>query len=134
MSHPREFPPSIVEPHLLRAMFPGWDEVKIWNITLRMATMKRTPAPEWRDDTGYSRNDKQRTARVWKLGAYANEITVHRLVGCDGWFVTCHALGIRSYPLTPTVLHEAQTMALILCTTRLAELVDGFALIGVLVS
>ncbi len=52
-------------------------------------------APAWRDDTSYSRSEpKPRTPRVWLLNLGIVKVNVHRLYGCEGWYLSCYELGM----------------------------------------
>lgn len=44
---------------------------------------------QWVDCTTYSQGDKERIPRIWhiRLSQY-RRISVHRFLGCDGWFAT----------------------------------------------
>ena len=42
----------------------------------------------WKDETSYSRSDKERVPRVWELNDGLLLLCVHRWHGLDGWFMT----------------------------------------------
>lgn len=71
-------------------------------------------ASEWRDRTSYSQGERaaERVPHCWVLGEHPHEVKVHRLHGCDGWFLTVHALDIDTWPLRAGDISAAQAEAI----------------------
>lgn len=68
---------------------------------------------KWRDDTSYSRSEPEpRTPRVWLLDLGILKIVVHRLHGCDGWYLKCSEIGMGKRWLRSESVEEAQREAL----------------------
>lgn len=67
----------------------------------------------WRDESSYSQDTKERVPTIWK-GTLTNsmEITVHRYLHCEGWFVTCLRLGVDKRQLKSADVEDAKREAL----------------------
>lgn len=67
----------------------------------------------WADASEYTRGDKERVPRVWRLD-YTGEIDllVHRWVRSDGWFMTSRRLEIERAPLAASGPDAAKVEAL----------------------
>lgn len=69
----------------------------------------------WRDATSYSRGGRG-TAEptIWELDVDGLRVVVHRWHGLEGWFLSCHAMGVDKSALAATALESAQNEALII--------------------
>ncbi len=85
----------------------------------------------WADETSYSRVDTVRTPAVWALGEHPHQLKVHRYVGNDGWFVSCHPLMIEREALTNSNIEDAKKEAIKRASKKLAAMVKTYAKIGV---
>ncbi len=77
---------------------------------------------KWIDETSYSKSDKERSPKVWKLKSKDLPLIVHRHIhyGPDAWLVTCDPWFNR-YELRTTEEEQAKAMAINLVRTRLKE-------------
>lgn len=68
---------------------------------------------DWKDVTSYSYStpEDKRVPRILEQRSGDLLLTVHRFVGCEGWFATCHALGIDKHDLGDVTLRAAQRNA-----------------------
>jgi len=86
----------------------------------------------WVDSTSYSQTEaKPRVPRSWTLGqdSFAR-ITVHRMRGIEGWFVSCHALDLNQADLCSTELEDAKAEACGAVKKRLARLTTALVEMG----
>lgn len=65
----------------------------------------------WKDVTSYSQGDKERIARSWEYRAGKFRITVTRLHGADGWYLTVNGL-CSQVPINETEIDKAKQVAL----------------------
>jgi hypothetical protein len=89
-----------------------------------MARRKLVERLEWKDTTSYSRDDKERIPRTWKLEKeyYKLSICVTRIVHYEGWYMNCYNLGMIEVSLKTGNLEEAKKEALRLVADRIDEL------------
>lgn len=73
----------------------------------------------WTDATSYSRGERgESEPRIWHLELDGLLVIVHRWHGLDGWFVTCHAMGVDKETLAAAALDSAKNEALIILRGR----------------
>jgi hypothetical protein len=64
---------------------------------------------EWKDQTSYSAGERGNVQpRIWETRVEFLRIVVHRKVGLDGWFGTCHTLSVKDRPLDGINADEAK--------------------------
>jgi hypothetical protein len=71
---------------------------------------------EWKDETTYSRSNKERAPRVWTAKAGGLTVTVHRHIhfGPHAWLVTCAPwFDCRELPTTGEESAKAQALDLV---------------------
>ena len=82
-------------------------------------------AVKWQDVTSYSRDDKDRTPRTWRMDVCGISLSVTRRHGLDGWYLICepwHSLRL----LTSADADDAQAEAMELIGRRARELAKAF--------
>lgn len=68
-----------------------------------------TTANEWKDTTSYSRGERGTVEpRAWEIDLDGLRVTVHRYFDLEGWFGTCHAMGVDRQQLTCERIADAQ--------------------------
>lgn len=45
---------------------------------------------KWDDTTSYNRADTERVASIWSLSFKGVRLVVHRILKCDGWYMSVH--------------------------------------------
>lgn len=64
---------------------------------------------EWKDATSYSRGERGTVEpRVWAIDIDGLRVSVHRLIHCEGWFGSCHTMGIDRQPIEADGLEAAR--------------------------
>lgn len=63
---------------------------------------------EWRDGTSYSRGDKERVPRLLELDVEGVVVVIHRIIHCEGWYLTVHKLNIEKVDLNVDSLDDAK--------------------------
>jgi hypothetical protein len=64
---------------------------------------------EWKDATGYNRGERGTVEpRAWEMDLEGLRVSVHRFHGCDGWFGSCHAMGVDRLSLTCEEIADAR--------------------------
>ena len=78
---------------------------------------------DWKDTTGYSRGDTERTPRTWEIAAPDLRIIVSRWIHAPGsWFLTCAAVGLDRHDMLTDDAETAKAEALRLVATRTAKI------------
>ena len=77
--------------------------------------------PKWKDTTSYSR-DKEKIPTTWTLEIPGCHVLVHRFMGSDGWYGTCHELNESRRNLSAPFLEEAQEEFLTYLTEKAMRL------------
>ena len=80
---------------------------------------------QWKDQTSYSQNEKDRTPRVLTLEADNIRISVHRYIGLDGWFLSTRPDMFDKSTLVSTNIEDAKIEAIQKVTSRLLEMVES---------
>jgi hypothetical protein len=77
----------------------------------------------WVDATSYSRDERGRVEpRSWELECTPRlSVVVTRVHGCDGWHLTCHAIGVVRYDMGLDDLEFAKDRAVRLVAARLSD-------------
>lgn len=77
---------------------------------------------EWKDETTYSRSDKNRIPRVLQLAVGTLGIVIHKIVHCEGWYLTVYGLNIDSYCLDVKTVEEAKNKGLEVAMAKIEDL------------
>lgn len=80
---------------------------------------------KWKDVTSYSHSDSSRVPRSWEADFGICQVTVHRLHGADGWYVSCRSLNISRNLLTATTAEEAKYEGLEYVRVTLQKMADA---------
>lgn len=83
---------------------------------------------EWKDETMYRRDDKERIPSVWVIrnGKLRISVVFGHVEYPKQWIVHCAALNIDTWPLMATKKDEAQSLALKYVGVKLADLQRDF--------
>ena len=83
---------------------------------------------EWKDITTYSRGEQGKTdPRIWEIRTEDGlAVRVHRILGADGWFVSCSALDTLQIQLKSTTSELAKKEGLQLLYGRVLRLKAHF--------
>lgn len=73
----------------------------------------------WKDATSFSRDETDRTPRVYEARADRFRLVIHRWHGIPGWFFTCHPGLFDKHPLEAETPSELFREASNLFTTEL---------------
>jgi len=87
---------------------------------------------EWKDETIYSRSDKDRIPQTWSLGErHKLEIIItHYLYDREHWYLNCRKLGISDKLLKYKNLEKAKKEALLFVRKRIDKLIKEFESLG----
>lgn len=90
---------------------------------------------EWFDDTSYSRSDKVREPRIWRINLTRTmSLTVFRHISFGKeWFSTCERIGLNMTDLNTENVTVAKERALLLARKRLNELSAEYRNVAVLI-
>lgn len=77
---------------------------------------------EWKDCTSYSRSDKARIPRVLEADMGVIRIVIHRIIHCEGWYLTVYGLSINDSHLSTDNLEEAKSKGLEFVIGRVVKL------------
>ncbi|MEY8416695.1 hypothetical protein AAK964_10370 [Tissierella praeacuta] len=77
---------------------------------------------EWKDKTSYSRGDKERIPRVLELNIEGLRIVIHRIIHCEGWYLTAYELNINDFFLETEDVVEAKNKGLEVIVGRILKL------------
>lgn len=76
----------------------------------------------WRDGTSYQRGrEGKEEPTIWRTKIESINLSVHRYVGCEEWFITCENLNIRTQTLYSMKIEDAKKEALILVKSLLRD-------------
>ena len=67
---------------------------------------------KWRDGTSNSRGDKERVPRLLELDVEGVVVVIHRIMHCEGWYLTVHKLNIEKIELDTDNLNDAKSKGL----------------------
>lgn len=65
----------------------------------------------WKDISSYSQSDKERIPHAFQIGTLLGRIVVHRLIHCEGWFVSLNGI-LNNVQLISTDVELAKVEAL----------------------
>jgi hypothetical protein len=74
----------------------------------------------WKDETGYSRGDRERMPRVWTLYLPIVTLSVHRHAHHepDAWLFSCYQLELDNYRLKSREIEVAKAEAIACARSR----------------
>lgn len=85
---------------------------------------------EWKDATSYGQDARRGVTepRIWEARFDSIRMSVHRVHGLDGWYLSCHQLGIDCSQLAvPTdTADEAQRVGAARLTVELEERIASY--------
>jgi hypothetical protein len=83
---------------------------------------------DWKDETTYSRDAKEKIPSVWRLGDKTLRISLHRHIYYepDQWLLSCYHIGLKEKVLKSKDLEKAKKEALAIVEKELLRLVDEF--------
>ena len=77
---------------------------------------------EWQDKTSYSRADKERVPRILEIKVEGLKVTIHRIIHCEGWYLTVYELNIDDRYLGTEDLEGAKNRGLEVVIGRILKL------------
>lgn len=79
---------------------------------------------KWTDETSYSRDERGKVEpRAWQLDGCDFRVTVHRLHGCPGWYLSAPDANIDRRFLGNVGLEVARSNAIDFVRSKLASMV-----------
>lgn len=89
---------------------------------LFMCRRKETRLMEWQDKTSYSKGDKERVPRVLEINVEGLRVVIHRIIHCEGWYLTVYELNIDDRYLETDDLEDAKNRGLEVVIGRILKL------------
>ncbi|MCO7127770.1 hypothetical protein NIE88_18655 [Sporolactobacillus shoreicorticis] len=77
----------------------------------------------WQDDTDGNKKKRTGESDLFVLKANGFRVVLHRVIGLEGWFVSCYGLNVEKRELESEELEDAKKEAL--------ELIDGIAAVEI---